>query len=264
MKRASRRPLLSLHPAEVAGDRGGRLFMGRLDTAALRQALEQRGIMAAVAARGHAEPSLTTSVETGEHRLCLRPARGRLSLVDLRLHETTLVVEEPLLCGRGVELLSVLDNTWLSLQDPRAFFTPERPRLPGQRYPGLGLCRAFYELMTGWAREWGKDAVVVTPEYFHNAVFYQGGFRFLAPADQGRFEALRRDLRALHVASASAVLAEGGVRDAATGLAYRWSTGPMLAPLIPSLVDYLDSPDYRRAADAARDAARFALRSEPR
>jgi hypothetical protein len=238
---------------------GGALFLGRFDEAALHEELDRAGILRGLAARGYHEVVLRTRVEGGEHRLGMRPRRGRTSLVDLRLQENTLVVTEEVLRRGGLEVLSVLSNTWLSLQDPRARFTPERPRLPGQRWPGLGLSRCFYELLARWARDWGKDAVLATPEYFHNAVFYSPAFRFLSPREQGSFEALRRDLSSQSLAAASAAVAEGRVRDLAAGRSLAWRPGFMAAPASETLARALAGDHYARAAREAYAGSRFSV-----
>jgi len=179
--------------------------------------------------------------------------------VDLRLAEANLVVSEPVLRREGLEVLSVLLNNWLSLQDPHESFTAQRPPLPGQRWPGLGLTRAFYTLMARWAGEWGKDAVLASPEYFHNAVFYSRAFVFLSPVEQGRFEALRRDLAPASVAAASAAVDKGRVRDLVSLRPFEWRPGPMAAPVAASVTRAFESEAYRREAEAAREAARFGL-----
>ena len=249
-------------PSLLAVDLGeSRLFLGRFDEAALRRELEREGILRGLAARGYDGVGLRTTFESGEHRLRVRPRGGRTSLVDLRLVETTLVVTEEAVRRAGLEVLSVLFNSWLSLQDPRALFAPERPRLPGQRFPGLGLARAFYALLARWAREWGKDAVLATPEYFHNAVFYSPAFRFLSPREQGRFEALRRDLSGLPLAQASAGVDEGRVRDLSLGQSLAWRPGLMVAPISDALARTLDNEDYRRAASSAFRTARSVFRT---
>jgi hypothetical protein len=238
---------------------GGRRFLGRFDEEALRRELEGEGILVGLAARGYEDLVLRRSLEGGEHRLRIRARGGRKSLVDLRLAETTLVVSEPVLRGEGLEVLSVLFNTWLSLQDPNARFTLDRPPLPGQQWPGLGLARAFYSLMARWASEWGKDAVLATPEHFHNAVFYSRAFHFLSPAEQGRFAALRRDLAPLSVAAASASVNEGRVRDLVTQRPFEWRPGAMAAPVGAPVARAFESDAYRRGAEAARESARFGL-----
>jgi hypothetical protein len=168
-------------------------------------------------------------------------------------------VSEPALRAGGVEVLSVLVVEWLALQDPRAVFTRERPRLPGQTYPGLGLGRQLYTRVLGWAAQWGKDALVNVPAYFHNAKFYAPPFAFLSAAEQGRFEALCRDLADVPVAEASAALQAGRVLDVATGEPVTWSPGDMVAALSPAVREYLSSAECSHAVAAARDGRRFRL-----
>jgi hypothetical protein len=255
LSRATRRPRRPLLGAPDLSR--GQLFLGRLEAEDLRRELEREGVLPRLRDRGYEEVVLRTSCEDGEHRLRIRPRGQRMSLVDLRLAETTVLVSEPVARRAGLEVLSVLFNSWLSLQDPRATFTPEKPRLPGQRWPGLGLARAFYVLMTRWAQEWGKDAVLATPEYFHNAVFYAPVFRFLSPAEQGRFEALRRDLQALPMATASALVEAGRIRDLAAERPFAWRPGLMAAPLSEELRQVLVGQEYGASTRAAREAARF-------
>jgi hypothetical protein len=109
----------------------------------------------------------------------------------------------------------------------------------------------------GWAAAWGKDALANVPAYFHNARFYAPPFAFLSAAEQGRFEALVRDLARLGVAEASAAVDQGRVVEQATGKVVAWTPGPMLAALSPGLRGYFTSREYGEAASGAREAHRF-------
>src|SRR5215203_1650970 len=84
---------------------------------------------------------------------------------------------------------------WLVFQNPLGSFTPERPRLPGQKYPGLGIMRTCMMAILDLARQTGKEAVINIPEYFHNAVLYQPLFHFYSAAVEGRFHALHKLLQ---------------------------------------------------------------------
>ena len=232
-------------------------FLGRLSLPALCAEMDQAGVLPALRTRGY-DPSVRIEVEEGEHRLLVTSSSGEI-LIDLRMTEEALPVAEPALRSRGIEVLSVLVVEWLALQDPRAVFTRERPRLPGQTHPGLGLGRQLYGRVLGWAAAWGKDGLVNVPAFFHNAKFYAPPFAFLYAAEQGRFEALRRDLAGCSVADASAALEAGRVLDAATGEPVTWSPGDMLAALSPPVRDYLASPEYSRVVAAAREACRFRI-----
>jgi hypothetical protein len=237
-------------------------YLGRFTLPALCAELDQAGVLPALRTRGY-DPGVRTTVEEGEHRLLVTSGAGAEALVDLRMREEARPVTESGLLSRGVEVLSVIVVEWLSLQDPRAVFTRERPRLPGQTHPGLGLGRHLYFRVLGWAEAWGKDGLVNVPAYFHNAKFYAPPFAFLAAAEQGRFEALCRDLAGLPVADASAALEAGRVVDVATGEPVTWSPGDMLAALSPPVRAYLASPEYAHGVAAARDACRFRVAELP-
>jgi hypothetical protein len=253
-----RRTSLVLRPEELGLPSTGepRLFLGRLSTGALRGALEAVGILAFLATRGFPEVRVDTDLADGEHRLRVAAPEDGAVLVELRLAEMATPVPAGLR-GSGPETLHVLAILWAALQNPRASFTPERPRLPGQDHPGLGVGRRLYEVLRGWAAAFGKDALLNVPEHYHNALFYAGQFRFLDPVEQGRFEALRRDLAGLPVADASFAVEEGRVHDEAADRPFAWEPGAMVAPVGAALTAVFDGMPYREAVAAARDAARF-------
>jgi hypothetical protein len=259
-RRGPRRTALVLRPDELGLPSTGepRLFLGRLTDDALRGELAAAGIPAFLATRGFPEVRVDTDLAEGEHRLRIAAADDGVLLVELRLAELATPLP-PAFRGSGPETLHVLAILWAALQNPRAPFTAERPRLPGQDHPGLGVGRRLYEVLRGWAAAFGKDALLNVPEHYHNALFYAGQFRFLDPGEQGRFEALRRDLSGLRVADASFAIEEGRVHDEAVGGAVAWDPGAMVAPVGAALTAVLLGAPYRDAAAAARDAARFRL-----
>jgi hypothetical protein len=257
-RRGPRRTSLELRPEELGLPSTGepRLFLGRLTTGALRAELEAAGIPAFLAARGFRGVRVDTDLAEGEHRLRVAAADDGALLVELRLAELATPLPAALR-GRGPENLHVLAILWVALQNPRASFTPERPRLPGQDHPGLGVGRRLYEVLRGWAGAFGKDALLNVPEHYHNALFYAGQFRFLDPVEQGRFEALRRDLAGLGVADASFAIEERRVRDEAADRPFAWDPGAMVAPVGAALGAVLAGAPYRDAVAASREVARF-------
>jgi len=252
---------LDLRPAELeaaAPVRPG-LFLGRLDAAALERELKEAEILSGLAERGYASVRIRTSLESGEHRLRILPLGGITPLLDLRLTEASTFLKDPRMSRLGLEVLSFLSMNWLTLQDPRRPFTADRPALPGQEHPGLGLSRRVYSRLLVWAEDWGKDGLLNFPEYYHNASIYAPAFRFLAPVRQGRFEALRRALADLPLAEASRAVHEGRVRDEAAGGPFLWQPAEMVAATSTDVRLYLASPDYQAAVAEARKRSRFAL-----
>jgi hypothetical protein len=251
-------------PAAPRSEEG--LFLDRLTPAALERELEAAGIYDQLAARGYGGLAVEVTQAEREHRLRLLAADTESPLIDLRMSEMTCVPKEPALRARGVDVLYLLAVHWLSLQDPRAEFSPGRPALPGQAHPGLGIGRRLLSRLLAWAHEWGKDALVNYPAHYHNAVFYSRLFRFLSPRREGRMEALRRDLEGLSVTEASWAIERGGVvEEAPTGTAgdrpggkvLRWQASEMAAPITRLLKTYMKSEEYESAVAAARDAVRY-------
>lgn len=257
--RPPRRSFVDLRPAELeaAAPVRSTLFLGRFDAEALRRELDEAGVLGALAARGYERVQTRTSVESGEHRLRILAGGGAVALVDLRVAEASTLFKEPRLGRLGLEVLSFLSMHWLTLQDPGRAFSPDRPRLPGQEHPGLGLSRALYTRLLLWAEDWGKDGLLNFPEYYHNALIYAPAFRFIAPAREGRFQALRRDLAPLSVAEASWAVHDGRVREEPAGVALRWEPAEMVAPVSHDVRRYLEAPDYGRAVEESAARTRF-------
>jgi hypothetical protein len=259
--RRRHRAFVDLTPADCGPQGLGDtlLFLGRFDEPDLRRELSAAGILEGLARKGHSDVVLDIEASAGEHRLrVFDRGDGHESLVDLRLSENAIIVPaDESATDSGV--LSVVTITWLSLQNPGAPFTVERPRLPGQRHPGLGVGRALITRLLSWAAAWGKDGLVNLPMYFHNAFLYAAVFDFVSPRRQGLFEALTRDLSEVPLAEASAAVTNERVVEHPGGRRFRWEAGEMLAPLTDRARAHATSPCYRQTADAVRDSVRFSV-----
>ncbi len=258
-----RRGLVRLKAADLDVGNEALRFLGRFETADLRRELEEAGILGGLAKRGHAPVSVAIGREDDEHRLLLRDAgpdeTSDPPLIELRCAEQTLLARDLTPRPESFEVLSVLAIHWLAMQDPRAHFTPERPRLPGQRHPGLGLARPLILRIHDWARAWGKDALVNFPEYFHNAVFCSALYRFALPERQGRFEAMVRDLGTQPIAVTSAAVERGLVIEEPSGNVVHWEASEMVVPLTAPAVAWLESPAYKEAARRSREAVWYRI-----
>ena len=139
---------------------------------------------------------------------------------------------------------------WLALRNPRARFAPERPQLPGQDVPGLGVSREIMEMLLRMAARLGLEGIAFRPAAYHLAFGGRETLRFADPERQGRFEALVDALVGLPLVEATRVVAEGGVR--LNGEQYLWETDEMVHWLEPR-------PDDRTAIEAAKARSRFTL-----
>jgi len=154
---------------------------------------------------------------------------------------------------RTVEGRPILYTHWLSLRNPRARFFAERPQLPGQEVPGLGLAREVSQLLRLIAERLQLEGVAFRPAWYHTAFVGRHSFRFVDPARQGRFEALQRDLSSLPLLELSLAVAHGKVR--LDGQPYAWEADEMVSWLAPH-------PHDEEATAKERERVKFTLATE--
>ena len=236
--------------------------LGRYDAAAIHVRLAEAGVLSAVETRGFSQ--LEVAIETVAHavphvRVYGTKDASRYLLLDAILVETEIAPQSlakrhhPV--GRPMTLLCVY---WLREEDPTAAFSPARPALPMQCHPGLGILRRAFTVVVAMARELGKDGVASVPKLFHDAViFYRSRlFLFFDPGEQGRFEALCRDLAGLSLGDRSLALLGGCVRDGANRVV-PWEPGLLVMPLSPALTAYFHAETYTTEAARAASACSF-------
>ncbi len=239
----------------VLGRFDGDAIRARLAAAGVLQTLEQKGFTAfevTVEGSGRALP----------HTLLVGHKHGeRFVLLDGCVGEA--VVRPDFFLRRGYAVDRPFEFAvvhWVREEDPTAEFTPMRPPLPLQRHPGLGVLRGVFRVIAGIAAELDKDGVASVPKFFHDAaIFFRSRlFLFLDGTEQGRFEALARDLAALRLGDASLALLSGGVRDA-QGSAVQWSPGYQVFPLSAATTAYFHSSQYAAQVSAALQSHAFTL-----
>jgi hypothetical protein len=227
---------------------------------AVREAFERYGIAAKLAERGWAAPVI--ELETAETdrqvvRVLADRAHGGVLLGEAILRVGPFETDAPFAKGLHGERFAMLFIQWLRLQDPSRRFSRERPALPGQDHPGLGVGHEVVRMFLGMAERLKLGGLVSCPEFAHNAVLYEAVFRFFDPAAQGRFEALMAAATPRTLAELAWGVESGCVVDEATGASVCWSREEMICPTSPLLGEYLASDDYRGRADEARRACRF-------
>ncbi len=110
----------------------------------MRDALTGYGVWKTLADQGYPAPNLTIhSLDPFRQRLRIIaaadvPETDDTLLCDLHLYETWLKGTCPV-TGKLFEFDALIID-WLVFQNPNASFRPDRPPLPGQRYPGLASC----------------------------------------------------------------------------------------------------------------------------
>lgn len=163
----------------------------------------------------------------------------------------------------GLELdrpLDLLLVQWVREEDPTVAFAPARPRLLLQSHPGLGVLRRAFRVAVHIATDLGTDGVASRPKFFHDAVIFHRSrlFLYLDGREQGRFEALQRDLEALPLRDASVAVAGWCVVDEGERILH-WQPGYQVFPISPRLTAHFHSPRYAADVAAARQAHCFRI-----
>lgn len=214
---------------------GPKKLLGFYTAEGLEYALEAYGLMPLVRRLGYGELRVELeSVGTA--------GRAKLHGVDTR-DQTPVVLVELEVERKSIGGGSFLFVNWLSLRNPRAHFSPQRPQLPGQEVPGLGLAREMSQMLALMARRLVLDGVAFRPSWYHMAYAARHSARFVTAERQGRFEALVRDLKAFPLLEVTRALAEG--RVLLNGAHYSWEPEEMVEWLNPG----------HASADAAAVAA---------
>jgi hypothetical protein len=251
--------------AELVRDKdAGRRFLDFYGDEGLRLALERYGIFGALARRGYPEVSVVTRIEDDRHLLFVEaPVHERSErLVELVLRRDTLVPHRSPGLPPLREHYRVLTIDWLLLRHPRAVFSRERPRLPGQDAPGLGIGWRVLSMLARVVWRLELDAMVTTAEYLHNAEHYAREIPCFDPVHRGRLQAVLDLLRVEHglsTAQASWALEWGLVRTRSDDAVWRWHGELMVATEERSLRGYLDSAGHAQVAEDARRAHRLWL-----
>ena len=237
-------------------------LLGRFDAIAIHALFDQGGVLGALAQKGFRDVEVVIETEGRAlpHALIYGSKAGvRYLLLEACVGEATIRPDVfrryNYAAERPVELAVV---HWVREEDPTAIFRADRPPLPLQQHPGLGVLRQAFRVVVRMAAELEKDGVVNVPKFFHDAVIFFRSrlFLFLDGAEQGRFEALARDLKHLSLRDASLALINGLVRDDHDAVV-RWAAGYQVFPLSPLLTAYFHSPQYAARVRAALSSGQY-------
>jgi acetoin utilization deacetylase AcuC-like enzyme len=224
-------------------------FLGQYSKHVVELQLQQLGVLNHIRARGFPHLSVSLDVTQGLGPvLRIHGAQdGGPSLMELKASRSKAVVP-------GAEVIEI---GWLLLQNPKASFGPRRPQLPGQSHPGLGMLRDIAAWLIVVCEEMRLDGIAFVPSQYYMAAVGHRHLQFVEPEAQARYEALRKALRGLDLASGNRLLNEGGLIDVKTGERVSWEPVPMVVAVSQLLLGRTMSREYRDAVAAARTSFEF-------
>jgi acetoin utilization deacetylase AcuC-like enzyme len=245
-----------LSAEDLAGALGGpqrpRRLLGFYSCQGLELTMERAGLLERVRNLGFLQPTLELDLDnpTGDTARLYGDRRRRELLIETRLR-----IDRGTLPG-----FAMLRIEWLLLQNPRGHFTSERPQLPGQAHPGLGMLQDLIALFVLACDRLQLDGLLFVPSHYHIAVHGRKTMRFLNAVDEGLYRALEAPLQGLSLAAAAEAVAAGRVRDAATGRPFVWRPIPMVFPVSERLREQVTGGEYERVAGEEAAKHTFALR----
>jgi hypothetical protein len=183
-----------------------KLFLRNFTPEGLYEIMKKVGLIGHLASRGFDDVKVDINVdESYVHYLKLyyRKIDPDSLLLDLRLSESRFVPDKGFFEDESYQAYDMIVIEWLSAQNPLHGFDNEKPQLPGQRRPGLGVLNFCFEMMYVVAREIIKDGFLDIPDHMHGALMYSKKFKFFNPVHEGILRAIMRDLAKYSLADIS-------------------------------------------------------------
>lgn len=243
----SEEDLVSIFPGLASEQR----FLGSFSPMKVEVMLEQMGLLQQIRAKGFSCPTVSFDMNNPlGHTLRIHGDPQKKELVmELRLARSSRAIP-------GLELLSV---EWLLLQNPKGQFTPSRPKLPGQQYPGLGLLAEVFAWLVLLCEDQAADGLYFRPSHYHLAALARRHAFFLHPHHEALFQAISRLLSSYPLPQASQLVHGGAVVQAESGQAVPWEPAPMVVPASRRLKQLVGSAEYWEAVKAALAKLQLAL-----
>jgi acetoin utilization deacetylase AcuC-like enzyme len=231
-----------LLPGMAAMHRPRRL-LGYYSLQGMELALERAGMLDRLRSLGYSSPTLEFDLDSTSGdtvRLYGDAARTEL-LIEGRVRIDRATVPEA----------ALLRIEWLLMQNPRARFTAQRPRLPGQKHPGLGLLPDVMALLIVACERLQLDGLLFVPAHYNTASQGRKYLRLLEPVDEAFLRALEKAFHGLPLSEATHSVEQRRVVDARTGRAVAWRNMPMVYPVTDRLRSRVAGEEYeRRVAEA--------------
>ena len=239
-----------------------RLLLNFYSEAGIKTALEQYGIFKDLNKRGFNDFIIKVNAKD-PYRHCMKAYFEKEDndhlLGELIVRKKYFVTKPVFPTEIAGEKFAMVVIEWLTLQDPTAKFTVNRPPLPGQIHPGLKIGRQIVGIFVNMSLRLKTDGLLNIPEHYHNAVFYSKHFKYFNPYTEGQFLAMQRDLRMAGLFKAAWAVELDCVFEKNTGNAWKWFTDEQVLFVGQRLEKYFDSKNYQERVEEALNLYAFEI-----
>jgi len=230
------------------GQRGDNLFLGFFSENGLRIIFEKYKIKKKLNRLGFYNLYLDINTSDAyKHKVIVKNIEnGNVEiLIELVVRKDIVEINMPFDCSLNGNKYDVLTVEWLKMQNPRERFTRQKPKLPGQEYPGLGIGSQALELIIMAARRLGLQGVVNIPDHYHNAFLYSKIFHYEDPKDQARLMAIIRDTKGRHISNVAWAIERRLLIDKNKNQPFEWFVKRQVLPLTREWRRLCNSKSYK-------------------
>ncbi|HPC35481.1 MAG TPA: hypothetical protein P5268_04180 [Candidatus Marinimicrobia bacterium] len=238
-------------------------FMGVFSRQGLLNAIRAFGLLDILEKKGLTDISI--DIDTSDPYIQRLYAYSGTPLTENKICE--LVVKQwPLLWEDGLppsfprRNANVLYIEWLLLQNPRENFSAEKPPLPGQNYPGLGIGDRMMEILIIMTRRLNLEGIVNKPHYFHTAFMFSKEFVFINPYNQALMYAISKELLSKYSFWMVAWAAHFNcIVNKQDGKPLDWKAGDLILPFAKDLIKYFRGREYQQEVNRLIDNFNFEI-----
>ncbi len=178
---------------------GEKMFLKRFKPADLMEIIGKVGLLNHLENVGFSDCVIDVDIDenyVNHLKLYTEKKKPEHLLLDLRVSESKFTPKKEML-EMGFDNLAydMIVIEWLSAQNPTHSFSKDKPQLPGQKRPGLGILKYCFDMMYIVAKEITKDGFMDVPDHMHGAVMYSKKFKFYNPVHEAILQAILRDLK---------------------------------------------------------------------
>ncbi len=194
---------------EILTGHGGvkKLFLQRFNRDELWHMSEKIGLVSHLHKKGFDKIILDIDVDESRinyFSIYMKEKRPENRLLDVRLSEATFMPDKKFFSeGASIIPYEMINIEWISARNPYINFSKERPQLPGQSSPGLGILKYCFRMIYLMASEIFKDGFMDVPDHMHGAIMYSSDFMFFDPVHEAILRAVMRDLKMYSISDIS-------------------------------------------------------------
>ena len=226
-----------------------RLFLKRFDEDDLYSIMEKIGLIKYLKKMGFKDLIIETNVDDAGinymNLYCDEKIHSK-QLIDLRLREATFLPDNKYFSSKvNILPFDMIIIEWLSAKNPLKQFDDNKPQLPGQADPGLGVLRFSFKVLYMMAKLVLKDGFLDIPNHMHGAIMYSKKFKFFDPIHEGIIRAVIRDLGDYSLSDISWGILTGTIVDLAKNKPAVYAPGPQIHYVSGRMKKYFRSKKYR-------------------